>query len=65
MKMQSTLQQDLKRFGLNPQEWVFQKTKSAERIQIQHRRDKSFQFKGRIGIKKARAFFQEIELHSL
>ena len=67
-KMQTLLQQDLKRFGLNPQEWILRKTQPSRtqiQVQIQHRRDPDFKLNGKIKIQKESAHWQEIELHSL
>lgn len=64
LKIQMELLADLKRFGLNPHDWTFRPANNAH-YQIQHRQDPEFKFSGKIGRRRQKLEWQQLELQSL
>jgi hypothetical protein len=64
LKVQMDLLNDLKRFGLDPRDWIFQ-SETPRRVRIQHRRDPDFQLRGLIEKRREKLGWRELELQSL
>lgn len=47
MEMATLLKEDLKRFGLNPEDWILRPTAARDELLIEHRRDADFLLLGR------------------